>query len=219
MKRHLNGILLGIILTLVLFGFTPLLPGFRITVVLNPSLFELLTAIGTISAVLVSLFGETIKNWLYPSKVEIIDKSCIVQRGTGDVGISRLRLKNTGSGIAKNVCVYVDKIYDELTGEREGFLPVPLQWTHDGNYQRDLMKGQYWHLNLVEINHTNKYNAYLVLYAGVGISQYQVINVGVTILELVIYHSLGCKKYEVKLDWHPNNGDKYVSIIDFKEKY
>lgn len=217
MKRHLVGILLGSLLTLILFGFTPLLPSFKIT--LKSPLFELLTAFGTIGAVLVSLFGETFKNKFYPSKVEIVDKSCIVQEGASIVGISRLRLRNTGSGIAKYVSVYVDSIYDELTGKRDNFLPVPLQWTHDGRHERDLMKGQYWHLNLVEINHTNKYRACLVLYAGGGVPQYEEIYVGATTLELIVYHSLGSKKYEVKLDWHPNNGDNFVSIISFNEKF
>ena len=219
-KRELNFLLFGVLVALSIFGLnTPFLPHFRINYTVPGSWPEYLTAIGTLGAVIISLFGESLKKWIRPSKVEIVDKSCLIQTGTGDLGVSRLRLRNTGSGVARNVCVYVDTIYNELTCERKNFLPVPLRWTHDGNCQRDLMEGQYWHIDLVEVNRTsNKYYAYLVLFAGGGIDQYQKIEVGKTILKLVVYHSLGSKIYEVKIEWNPNKGDKYVSISNFKEK-
>ena len=67
---------------------------------------EYLTAIGTLGAVIISLFGESLKKWIRPSKVEIVDKSCLIQTGTGDLGVSRLRLRNTGSGVARNAVSY-----------------------------------------------------------------------------------------------------------------
>lgn len=212
--------LLGFLSALIIFGFnSPLLPKFQITYVMPSSWAEFLTAIGTMSAVIVALFGDWIRNKLFPSKILLVD---FWQNIQGNQGHTRLLFRNIGRATAYEVEVYVNKIIDN--GQlRVGFLPVPLIWTHTAviETKRDFHPKQFgYYLDLCRIDDINSPNIgpKLPLIFGAGVKNYESIYHGKTTLELVISQKSGdLINYDINLEWIRGK-DKFVRVIGFTKK-
>ena len=223
MKLFLIAFLLGVIVTLLVFGFnTPLLPRFRILYLIPASWPEFLTAFGTVLTGLVAiafgLWGKTLSKLFYKSDVKIIDKVENLQTNRYDVtqGQTRLRIANVGESVARDVTVYVNQIKDNGL-VRDNFLPVPLCWTHDGRYARDFAPNETWFLDLCRRdNVADNKKPILVLAAGQGIPTYEDIQEGSTILDIKVAHKSGqIRNYQVDLSWKPEQ--KYVQVVKIKE--
>lgn len=175
-------------------------------------------AFGTLAAVLVALFGDWIRSKIFPSRVRIIDKWQNVQGN--NQGQTRLLFRNIGIATAYEVEVYVNRIIDDGK-QREGFLPVPLIWTHTGDIQtkRDLHPKQFgYYLDICRIDDINNpiIEPKLPLIYGAGVPKFQNIYNGKTTLELVVSQKSGeLIKYNVNLEWIRGK-DKFVRVTGFK---
>lgn len=218
-KRDINFVLIGIILTLFIFGFhIPLLPNLQIDYSLPGSYSEFLTAFGTILtggvAVTLALWGRTIRNFFYKSNMRLVDHYENIQNTQGQ---TRLKFINEGKSVAENVIVYIDRIEDN--GQiRSDFLPVPLSWTHDGRYMRDFAPKEPWYLDLCRIKNIkeSKSRPHLVLAAGQGVPNYEVVFEGNTKFLIRLSHKSGqIRNYEVDLTWKP--GKPYATVVRINE--
>lgn len=214
---------LGFSFALIIFGFSdspPLLKNFHIKFTIPYSWPELLTAIGTLLAVLVALFGDWIRGKIFPSKVRIVDKWENPQGETQ--GYTRLLVKNLGWSTAYEVEVHVNKIFDG-ENERLGYLPVPLIWTHTAGTEtkRNLHPKQFGYfldLCLKENRDNPIVEPKIPLIFGDGIKTYQEIHHGQTTLELVISQRSGNQIiYIIKLEWLQGQ-DKFVRVLSFTKK-
>lgn len=176
-------------------------------------------AFGTLAAVVVALFGDWIRSKLFPSKVRLIDKWQNVQNNQGH---TRLLFRNIGSASAYEVEVYVNKIIDD--GRiRQGFLPVPLIWTHTAGTEtkRDIHPKQFgYYLDLCRIDDITdpSIEPKLPLIFGAGVKKYQDIYHGKTTLQLVISQKSGeLINYDVDLEWIKGK-DQFVRVLCFREK-
>lgn len=215
--------LLGFTFALIIFGIAdipPLLHNFHIRSTIPGSWPEFLTAIGTMFAVIVALFGELIRSKLFPSKIRMLN---IWENIQGDSqGHTRLLFRNIGSTTAYEVEVYVNRIIDDGR-ERQGFLPVPLIWTHtaDAITKRDLHPKQFgYYLDLCRIDDVNNpgIEPKLPLIFGAGVKTYQDIYHGRTTLELVVSQKSGdLIFYDVDLEWIKGQ-DKFVRVLEFTKR-
>lgn len=180
---------------------------------------EWVTAFATIFAIVIALYGEWLKVKIFPSKLEITGKSLVNQKNSNgnEIGYTRLRFTNNGRTSAKNVTVYIEKIYDNHK-LRKRFLPVPLRWTHDGQMSRDILVNQNWFLDLCALDNYAGGDPFphFVLAAGRGIPSYDRIKKGITKIMLVIYQESGTKmSYQVILKWNRKN--RIVKIVNYKK--
>lgn len=214
---------IGFSFALILFGTsytTPLLQNFHIKFIIPGSWPEFLTAIGTLLAVIVALFGDWIRGKLFPSKVRIVDKWENPQGETQ--GYTRLLVKNLGWSTAYEVEVHVNKIFDGQN-ERLGYLPVPLIWTHTAGAEtkRSLHPKQFGYfldLCLKESRDDPTIEPKIPLIFGNGVENYQKIHNGQTTLELVISQRSGNQIVcIIKLEWLRGQ-DKFVRVLGFNQK-
>lgn len=212
--------LLGSLVTLLIFGFnTPFLPKFQITYSNQSSWPEFLTAIGTLLAVVVALFGDWIRYKLFPSDVHIVD---IWQDVQGNQGQTRLLIRNIGKYTAYEVEVYLNKIVDNGVN-RQGFLPVPLIWTHTAGIEtkRNLHPNQFgYYLDLCRLEKINdpSIEPKVPLIFGAGVDAYEKIYHGTTILKIVISQKSGEQiKYDVNLEWIRGQ-DQFVRVLDYRKR-
>lgn len=178
-----------------------------------------ITVFGTLAAVVVALFGDWIRSKLFPSKVRLIDKWQNIQNNQGH---TRLLFRNIGSTTAYEVEIYVNKIIDN--GQiRQGFLPVPLIWTHTAGTgtKRDIHPKQFgYYLDICRIDDiTNpSIEPKLPLIFGAGVARYEDIYHGKTTLGLVISQKSGeLINYDVNLEWIRGK-DQFVRALDFRKK-
>lgn len=221
--RDLNFFLIGILITLIIFGFKiPILPRFNTTISVSASQVEILTALGTISASIIALafglWGKTLNQFFYKSDMKLIDTHHNLQTGRGGStqGHTRLKFLNDGGSIAEDVIVYVEKVKDNgIT--RQDFLPVPLCWTHDGRYFRNFAPHEIWYLDLCRKNDISDRNKpVLVLAAGQQVPVYEDIEEGKTSLVVKLSQKSGqIRNYRINLLWH--FGDNYVKVTGCKE--
>ncbi|KKQ46840.1 MAG: hypothetical protein US75_C0012G0011 [Candidatus Woesebacteria bacterium GW2011_GWC1_38_13] len=188
---------------------------------INTPWTEILTALGTILASIIALtfglWGKTLRLLFYKSNMCLIDHLENLQIYDNDVvqGHTRLKFKNKGMSIARNVMVYIMKVKDN--GKiRENFLPVPLAWTHDGRYARNFSPQEVWFLDLCrKDNIKDKVSPNLVLAAGQGVINYQKIEEGKTILQLRLSQSSSqVNNYFINLHWKKE--DKFVTVDSYK---
>jgi len=221
--RDLNFLLIGILITLLIFGFgIPLLPRFNASISVSASQAELLTALGTILAAIVALvlglWGKTLNQLFYKSDMQLIDTHHNRQtsRGGSIQGHTRLKFLNDGGSVAENVMVYVESIKDNGI-IRQDFLPVPLSWTHDGRYWRNFAPHEIWYLDLCRKNDISDRNKpVLVLASGQQVPIYEDIEEGKTTLVVKLSQKSGqIRNYKINLLW--SFGDNYVKVTGYKE--
>jgi hypothetical protein len=206
---------IGVILTLIFFGFEiPVLSGFQIQYSLPGSKVDWLTAFSTLAAVIVSLTiavaGKSMKNLFYKSNIEYIDKLQNIQTTQGH---TRLLFKNMGNDTAREVEIYVTEIIDNGQ-KRADFLPVPLSWTHDGRSRRNFHPNQFGYLDLCRLDDVsaNSLNPKLVLSAGAGVPNYEVITEGETEISLMMFQQSGqLKIFQANVFWE--RGNPYVNVV------
>lgn len=219
MKWAVSIFLLGSLVTLLVFGFGfPILPKFRISYSVPTLWPEFLTAIGTLLAIVVALFGDWIRSKLFPSKISLTDKWQNTQNNQGQ---TRLLFRNIGSTTGYEVEVYVNRIVDN--GQiRQGFLPVPLIWTHTAGVEtkRDIHPKQFgYYIDLCRIDDITipGIQPKIPLIFGAGVAKYQDIYHGRTTLELVVSQKSGdLIYYEVDLEWLKGK-DQFVRVLDFRK--
>lgn len=114
----------------------------------------------------------------------------------------RLNFSNEGIVTAEDVEVYVSNIY-ENGAPRQGFLAVPLMWTHSGLFSRKFHPNQWGYLDFCRVDLLSQDKIpQLVLRAGHGVSAYQDIHEGDTKIELTIFDKSGqTKKYSIDIYW------------------
>lgn len=215
----LNFLLLGFLLALLIFGFnTPLLPEFQITYGIPSSWPEWLTALGTIGtalvAVIIAIWRDDLEKLLHRPKMIIHTNS--LENIQNHQGQTRLIFENKGKATARDVEVYINKIFDNNTDARENFIAVPLSWTHDGRPKRDFHPNQFGYLDLCRINNVGapSKDPVFVLSAGAGVPTYQEIKSGKTKIELIIFQASGQKNiYEVHLSWKEPQQNVNVASI------
>lgn len=212
--RFISYFLLGVLLTLLIFGFIfPLFPSFSIDFLLPGSRSEGISAIISLTSSIVAL---TIATWGirlrrfgdYKSNIKIADWLGNIQENEAHTkqGQTRLKFENNGKNIAEDVEVYVDKIYDN--GRlRKNFISVPLTWTHSGSLKRSFQERQYGYLDLCRRDNIEVETSTpkLVLIPGAGIPTYQNLGEGDTVLRLMIFQKYGKRKtYRIHLNWVAN---------------
>ena len=224
-KSNLPPFLIGVLVTLFIFGFnTPLLKYFQIKYTLPGSHAEWLGILGTltasITALAIAIWGERLKNWGgYKPVIVLIDKFENTQENEAHQkqGHTRLVFENIGRGTAEEVEAYVTKIYDN-NNERRNFLPVPLSWTHDGRSVRNFHVNQFRYLDFCRIDNIEdkKFTPNLVLVAGAGIPAYQKIEVSTNRIELTLFQKSQQKgKYEIDVEWEHDY--PWVKVVSFKK--
>lgn len=223
MKWAVPLFLFGFLSALIIFGFsTPLLPQFQIAYSIPSSWPEFLTAIGTILAaviaLIVALWGETLKKLFYMSDMKLIEYHENLQTSRDDVtqGHTRLKFLNDGGSVAEDVIVYVSEIIEQGSPRPE-FLPVPLSWTHDGRYIRNFAPHEIWYLDLCRKNNIEDGNKpVLVLAAGQQVPTYEDINEGKTTLIIRLSQKSGqIRDYQIDLFWKFEN--HYVKVKGINE--
>ncbi|MEK7533876.1 MAG: hypothetical protein AAB600_00925 [Patescibacteria group bacterium] len=190
---------------------------------LNVSYYNLnannITAFGTLSAVVVALFGDWIRSKLFPSKVRLLEKW---QNTQNNQGHTRLLFRNIGSTTAYEVEIYVNKIIDNGR-MRQGFLPVPLIWTHTVGTEtkRDIHPKQFgYYLDICRIDDITNFSIEpkLPLIFGAGVARYENIYHGKTTLKLLVSQKFGeLINYDVDLEWIRGK-DQFVRVLDFRKK-
>lgn len=223
MKWALLFFLSGFLSALIILGFnTPILPKFQIVYPIPSSWPEFLIALGTILTAIVALalglWGKTLGQIFYRSNILLIGHHENIQtyRDGRQEGHTRLKFLNDGRSIAQDVMVYIDELTEDGS-PRPNFLPVPLSWTHDGNYKRDFAPHEIWYLDLCrKDNIADNEIPILVLAAGQGVIEYDNLNEGETILRINVSHESGqFSIYRVFLYWQ--SGSNFVQVIDLNE--
>lgn len=220
----LHYFVLGVIITLIILDLYPptSLPKSQISFMVQGSLPEWLTAIGTLLAVFsalgIAIYGRSLGEWRYKSDLRIVKPLENIQpESNHTTGQTRLLIKNEGNAISEDVEVYVNKLLDN-GHERRNFLPVPLYWTHWGSSKRNFHPNQFGYLDLcrrAEINDPNEIPK-LVLQAGAGVSTYENIRSGKTELELIFFQKSGeIRKYKILLEWR--RGQPYAHVAKHTE--
>lgn len=221
MRWAISFFFFGFLAALIIFGFnTPLLPNFQINYPVPASWPEFLTAIGTILTAIIAislgLWGKTLNQFFYKSDMVLINHHENVQtyRDNRREGHTRLKFLNNGGSVAKDVIVYIDEIVENDV-VRPNFLPVPLAWTHDGRYIRNFAPHEMWYLDLCRKNNiADNENPILVLAAGQGVTEYDNLNEGTTILRITMSQESGqIKSYQVRLRWRL--GNDFVQVERF----
>lgn len=209
---------LNILLFLLFLYFVFIDPGLVSKIIISLDSNKLI-AFGTLAAVTVALFGNQIRGTLFPSRIEIIDTWQNIQ---GNQGHTRLLFRNVGSTTALEVEAYVNRILDD--GQpRQGFLPVPLIWTHTAGLEtkRDFHPKQFgYFLDICRVENIEDANAEprIPLIFGAGIPAYQNIFNGRTTLELVVSQKLGeIIMYDIELEWLRGQ-DRFVRVMDISRK-
>lgn len=217
--RDLVFLIIGVALTLFIFGVNiPIFQTLQLNLSISATWTEILTAIGTIGATLAAVFfGIGGKENILKPNMKIIDNYENRQSNGSIVqGHTRLKFINSGKSIAKKVNVYVEEIKDNgiLRGD---FLPVPIRWTHDGNWFRDFPPQETWFLDLCRKDDiTNHQFPKLVLGPGEGVENYQNLYEGKTTLILKVSDESGkVRRYSIKLEWQI--GEPYVKVKGFDE--
>jgi len=207
----------GFLTALIIFGFnTPLLPNFQVLYSISGSWPEFLTSIGTLLAVIVALFGDQLRSKILPSDIRIVDKWQNVQNNQGQ---TRLLFRNIGKSSAHEVEIYLNKIVDNNV-TRQGFLPVPLIWTHTPGTEtkRDLHPKQFgYYLDICRVDNIadTTTNPKIPLIFGAGVEKYEMIHHGQTTLELAVSQKSGeLITYDVGLEWIRGE-DKFVRVVKF----
>lgn len=201
----------GSFLTLLLFQVYPTIFWFSVP---EPEL-ALWTAIGTNGAVLVALllgiWGDWFKQFFFTANLKVPVSEVLIndqqyqpplqksdldgpvwQPPTIIQPMVRLFFINEGNSTARDVEVYVTKIYDKGV-LRKNFLPVPLPWTHDGKTIRNFHPKQFgyldfcWAINAFNIGDYPK----LILIAGNNVHNYEDIYTDQTNFELTIFQKSG----------------------------
>lgn len=178
-----------------------------------------LIAFGTLAAVIVALFGDQIRGILFPSQIEIVDTWQNVQENQGH---TRLLFRNIGRTTAFEVEVYVNRIIDG-TQPRQGFLPVPLIWTHTAgtDTKKDFHPKQFgYYLDICRIDDTSSANIEPIvpLIFGAGVHAYQDILNGRTTLELIVSQKLGeIIMYDIELEWLRGQ-DRFVRVVGIRRR-
>lgn len=114
------------------------------------------TSVASGMALFIAVGGKWLRSKFYKSNLKIVDFKKYIQKRDNDTSLLvvwRMVVKNCGNETARNVQADVIKIYDNET-KREGFLPVPLRWTHLNNESRDILPGQTVYLDLFDEIHT-----------------------------------------------------------------
>ena len=111
------------------------------------TVWSALEAIGTLSAVVVALFGDRIAGWLWQPKLQVTlnnpagTRTWLESEGKNALYF-HLRVENTRAVKAENVTVMVTRV--EQGSERDGFecvfrdVPVPLAWPFHEPRERDV---------------------------------------------------------------------------------
>lgn len=193
----------------------------QLTVKIDAGFVSIVTAIATILAVFVALFGKNIRKIFIHTDIKIIGSRENQQIPNPEVnhptqGHTRLIVKNLGKCSAYDVEAYVTKIIDPDSQVRPDFLPVPLSWTHDGRSKRNFHPNQYGYLDLCRRDDIGKQSESpkLVLAAGGGVFNYEIICEGDTELELTLFELSGnVKKYNISLTYNLNEPTVKVSSI------
>lgn len=203
----LGGVLFGIVTMLVIFDLYP--P----PITIEASFFQTVGTIGTWFAAVVALSiaigSDWVKSKIYKSNLEIKDAFVSDQPYESTTqGQVRLLFKNVkGHATAEEVEVYVNKVYDNGK-PRDGFLPVPLSWTHSGKATRNFHPNQFGYLDFCRIHNISDSTLIpkLVLVAGGGVSLYEDIMTQITNFEIVVFQKSGVAKYfEIILKWEYTN--------------
>ncbi len=219
----LAGLFIGCLLTLLVLGFnTPLLPKFQIQYTLQGSQSDWLSAIGTlfatITALVIAIWGKSLRKLSFWSDIRIIDSQVNFQPSKeGRGGYVRFLFKNYGNDTAEDVEVYIDHIQDN-DSDRLNFLPVPLRWTHDGRSKRSFHPNQYGYLDFCNVHDIGNRSdgAHFTLAAGSGVPSYEQIATGKSQLHLIIFQKSGqIKKYNVNISY--NISDKVPNITNIAE--
>lgn len=219
--RDLTFFVVGIIVTLFIFEVNiPIFQTLHLNLSVTAPWFEILTAIGTMLATIAAVFfGLGGKEYVFKPNMKLIE-SYDNEQSNGSVvqGQTRLMFINRGKSTARKVNVYVEEINDNGI-LRGNFLPVPLIWTHDGNWFRDFPPKETWFLDLCRKDDIENHQfPKLVLGPGAGVENYQNLYEGKTTLRLRVSDESGkTRRYKLKMQWQI--GDPCVKVTSFSEIY
>jgi hypothetical protein len=199
--------LLGVLLTLFIFHIYPL----SLHVIITSPLIEVVVALGTLGAVVAALVIAVWGDWLkrlggFKSDLLLPDSKVLINdQPYGNIVERHVRLLfiNNGEATAEDVEVYISKI-KENDGERGGFLPVPLSWTHWGGTRRNFHPLQFGYIDFCKVKNKSDtaIKPKLVLAAGAGVDTYETIFYQNTTFELIVFQKSGqVMCFELSLEW------------------
>lgn len=209
--RNLYYSFLCVLIILALLGVTLYVLSFRVVIKIDTNLIGIVEAIVTTLGILLALFHREILGKIFYPNIQIVGWKANLQTPQPTInaptsGQTRLLIANNGKAPAYDVEIQVTKITDPQGVIREDFLPVPLSWTHDGRARRKLHINQRCYIDLCRRDDISKQveGPKLVLAAGMGVFNYEVICEGISKLELTIFERLGIKTYEILISYTLN---------------
>lgn len=227
--------LLGVFFTLFILQVYPTVLWFSIAKPIIELWGVIATLIASAVALAIAIWGEWLKQFFFKSNllvrqedVLINDQQYIPPPKRTDVGylpqppimqaMVRLFFLNKGNATARDVEVYVTKVYDNGV-PRKSFLSVPLPWTHDGKTVRNFHPKQFGYLDFCWAFDAFKTgdNPKLILIAGKSVPNYENIYTEQTEFEITVFQkSAKVKKFIVSLKWTITNRHKF-EINSIKE--
>ncbi|MBI4089126.1 MAG: hypothetical protein HY424_00260 [Candidatus Levybacteria bacterium] len=163
--------------------------------------------LASVAALGIAIFSEQLRG-LWRKTNLTVQRILPNEQGNGNSIHYRLLIVNKGSYPAKDVEVYVDKIY-ENNRERRNFLPVPLRWAHARAYMtagvyRNIHPNQSVLLDFCELIKSNNLLK-LSLAAGDEVPDYCILHGGDTKVAIKIYQEDGKTiTTKFKISWQTN---------------